>query len=204
VRLVALTDLERFADPLPALRRLCQGARAGSVGIVLRDKDAAFRTRLELGRALRQITAETGQRLLVADRVDLALELGADGVHLPSAGLLPSQVERLLPDAALSRAHHDVEDLPAAELERFRILLVSPAFEARKGRPALGPDGLARRLRFLRQRAPRTTLLALGGVDAQRAQQALDAGADGVAAIGAAHAVDEQQALLQALGIERP
>jgi thiamine-phosphate diphosphorylase len=202
-RLVALTDLERFADPLPALGRLCRLARPGSVVIVLRDRGASYRRRLELGRALRQVTAEAGQQLFVADRVDLALELAADGVHLPRDGLLPSQVERLFSTAALSRAHHDAEELPPAELQRCDLLLVSPAFAERKGRPALGPAGLRGRLQLLRLRAPRTRLLALGGVDATTLEQALTAGADGIAAIGAAHAPDQQPALVRGLGIER-
>ncbi len=203
LRLVALTDLERFPNPVPALARLCALACPGSVGIVLRDRSVAFRTRAELGRQLCGITAETGQLLLVSDRVDLALELGADGVHLPKAGLLPSQVERLRPGGLISGAHHDVEQLPAEELARYHFLLVSPAFEARKGRPALLGLGLSARLSVLRALAPRTQLLALGGVDASTVGQALAAGADGVAAIGAAHAADEQQVLVGTLGIGR-
>ena len=203
VRLVALTDLERFPDPTAALSRLCALAQPGSVAIVLRDKDAGYQTRLALGQNLRRITREAGQQLLVADRVDLALELEADGVHLPADGLLPSQASRLFPGALLSRAHHDALELSESELARLDILLISPAFAERKGRPALGARGLEARSRLLRGRAARARLLALGGVDAGNVAQALAAGADGVAAIGAAQEPVQQDALVAALGIAR-
>jgi len=202
VRLVALTDLERFPDPTAALSRLCALAQPGSVAIVLRDKDAGYQTRLALGQNLRRITREAGQQLLVADRVDLALELEADGVHLPADGLLPSEASRLFPGALLSRAHHDALELSESELARLDILLISPAFAERKGRPALGARGLEARSRLLRG-AARARLLALGGVDAGNVAQALAAGADGVAAIGAAQEPVQQDALVAALGIAR-
>jgi thiamine-phosphate pyrophosphorylase len=203
VRLVALTDLERFPDPVAALGRLCGLARPGGVAIVLRDKDAGYQTRLALGQNLRRITREAGQQLLVADRVDLGLELEADGVHLPTDGLLPSEVARLFPGALLSRAHHDALELPESELARLDILLISPAFAVRKGRPALGARGVEARSRALRGRAAGARLLALGGVEAGNVAQALAAGADGVAAIGAAHQAVQQDGLVAALGIAR-
>jgi len=203
VRLVALTDTERFPQPTLALEPLCQAAVPGSVAIVLRDRQAPLSKRLELGRALRAMTATSGQVLLVSDRVDLALELEADGVHLPAGGLLPSQALALFPDALLSRAHHDADELPSAELERCTLLLVSPALAERKGRPPLGPDGLGRRLAELRQKAPEARLLALGGVDARTVSTVLGSGADGVAAVGAAHDAAEQAGLVRALGIAR-
>lgn len=202
-RFVALTDLGRFASPVPVLGRLCALAAAGTVAVVLRDREAALSLRLEIGRALRDMTADTGQFLLVSDRVDLALELGADGVHLPTGGLLPSESESLYPGAFVSRAHHGVEQLPPEELQRCAFLLVSPAFAERKGRPALGRVGLATRLTELRRKAPSTRLLALGGIDGQSLGSAISAGADGVAAIGAAHDAAEHTALLSALGTLR-
>jgi thiamine-phosphate pyrophosphorylase len=158
---------------------------------------------MELGRSLREATSRTKQLLLVSDRTDLALELGADGVHLPARGLLPSHIEHLRPGGIISRAHHDAEDLPMGELGRCAFLLVSPAFEPRKGRPALLTAGLRARFAVLRALAPRTRLLALGGVDAQTSHDALAAGADGVAAIWSAHDAGEQAALVQLLGIGR-
>lgn len=152
---------------------------------------------------MRELTGETGQALLVSDRVDLALELHADGVHLPSDGLLPSEAAALLPGGAIGRSHHGALDLPDGELERCAYVLVSPAFAERKGRPALGVAALAQRLVRLRAHAPAVALLALGGVSAQSAVLALRAGADGVAAISAAHDPSEQPTLLEALGIAR-
>jgi thiamine-phosphate pyrophosphorylase len=203
LRLVALTDLSRFPNPARALAPLCKRALPGSVAVVLRDRDAPVRLRLEVGRDLREVTGEAGQALLVSDRVDLALELHADGVHLPADGLLPGEAAALLLGGTVGRSHHGAEDLSEDERAHCSYLLVSPAFAERKGRPALGQAALAARLAKLRALSPGVRLMALGGVDAGRASLALRAGADGVAAISAAHDSVEQLALLDALGLAR-
>ena len=83
-RLVAITDrhaasgevtLERFGE-------LGHLARPGSVVFQLRDLELGARERLAFGRALLNKARETGQLFVVNDRIDLAVLLGADGVHL--------------------------------------------------------------------------------------------------------------------------
>jgi thiamine-phosphate pyrophosphorylase len=203
-RLYALTDLQQFPESSARLARLCQLAAPGALAIVVRDRELPTKRRLGLGRALRAATSDTGQLLFVVDRVDLALELGADGVHLPTGGLWPSDALRLSPTLCLSRAHHDADQLPASELALLSAVWVSPVFAQRKGRSPLQMDGFRRRATELRAFGLTGQVVALGGVNAAQLRMSQAMGADAVAVIGAAHQSEEQQLLvLQALAIER-
>lgn len=201
-RLLVLSDFQNYPQTLTRAQMVCQAAAAGSVAVVLRDRQASVRERLEWGRVLREMTHRRGQQFHVSDRLDLARLLRADGLHLPADGFAPSRVVDQIP--WVSRACHDADALADGELRALSAMLVSPCFAERKGRPALGLDGLRVQAARLRARAPRLLVYALGGVDAQYARQALAAGADGVAVISAV--LDPRSdipSLLSALGIQR-
>jgi thiamine-phosphate pyrophosphorylase len=201
-RLVAISDrktasaettLARFAE----LGRL---ARPDSVVFQLRDLELPARERLSFGRAVRAVARDTAQRFVVNDRVDLALLLEADGVHLGEASIATNDARRLLGERALvSRACHDPLAFPTVEAD---LVLLSPIFEARKGRPALGLPAL-RAASVARAGSRRPGLFALGGIAASSAEACLEAGADGVAVIGAVLGQSNLEALVRALGIAR-
>ena len=199
-RLIVFTDTTRAESVLLLLAcftSLAERARRGSVLFTLRDYGLALRARWALGEQLAALTARTGQRFGVADRADLGLALGCDAFHLPEGGLRARDARSYFgPGVFLSRGCHD----PAADFDpELDALLLSPIFEARKGRTALGLGA------FERDRGPRGTRplrFALGAVDAHNAAACLAASAAGVAVIGAALAVDPAP-LLSALGILR-
>jgi thiamine-phosphate pyrophosphorylase len=206
-RLIAITDLNVVAAEalVTKLGRLASLARPGSVALLLRDHATGAKARLALGRELREIAASTGQALWVADRLDLALLLSADGVHLGEASVSASVARRLVGDRVISRAWHaaSLDGATAAEeLADVDALLVSPLLAPRKGRPALGLGALEVLGEQLRARNRACQLYALGGVSAENATDCLSAGATGVAAIGAALAADPR-ALLSALDVLR-
>src|SRR5688572_10164090 len=146
-RLVAITDLSVLeSDQLVRrLEALATAARPGRLAILLRDHQDGIRERLGLGRELRQIARGADQQLWVADRLDLALLLEADGAHLGEVSVSAGDARRLLgPDAHISRAWHRADlDGWGVELDGVDALLLSPIFAARKGRPALGAAALA-------------------------------------------------------------
>ncbi len=209
-RLVAITDLSVAPhDQLVArLARLAHAARPGSVALLLRDHSASAKQRLALGRLLQDIRRSSQQQLWVADRLDLALLLEADALHLGEASVSATVARRLVgAEVRISRAWHAVPlDAAAtaelAELAEVDALLVSPVLEPRKGRPALGLGALGVLGEQLRARHSACHLYALGGVSAANAGACRAAGATGVAAIGAALR-DDPQPLLAALGIAR-
>ncbi|MEO6601220.1 MAG: thiamine phosphate synthase [Polyangiaceae bacterium] len=200
LRLIAFSDTTR-AEPAVLVERFTRlGKRAvpGSVLFVLRDYPSTLRERLALGQRLAELAASTGQRFGLAERADLARALHCTAFHLPGGGLSASDARRYLgPGVFLSRGSHDPRSASEPELD---AVLLSPIFEARKGRPALGRAALEEAAQSPTGRAP--LLFALGGVSAHNAAACLSAGAAGVAVIGAALAPDPEP-LLAALGIAR-
>ena len=201
-RLVAITDLSLVdrASLRARLSTLAQLAQPGSLAILLRDHEASAQLRLDLGRELRSLTRATGHELWVADRIDLALVLDAEGLHLGEGSVPPSRARTLWPSRHLSRAWHETTPPSARELQGVDALVLSPLFAERKGRPALGPEALSELRRALGEPAP--ALYGLGGVSSATAAACLAAGAAGVAAIGAALS-PTPSALLAALGALR-
>ena len=200
-RLIVFSDTTR-AEPARLLERFTRlGERAlpDSVLFVLRDYPLAVRERFALGQRLAELASLTGQRFGLAERADFARALDCSAFHLPGGAFSARDARHYLgPDVFLSRGSHDPASAGEPELD---ALLLSPVFEARKGRPALGLPALAA---ALPRRAPASpALFALGGITAHNAAACLAAGVAGVAVIGAALELDPAP-LLAALGIARP
>ena len=189
-RAAACVMLERFA----ALAERARGGHACCSS--LRDYTLPVRERWALGERLAELSARTQQCFGVAERADLARALGCAAFHLPAGGLSAADARRYLGPRCCSRA---AVTTPAAAVEaELDAVLLSPIFEARKGRPALGLAALER----ARAAHPGQAWFALGAVEAGNAAACLSAGAAGVAVIGAALEADPEP-LLGALGILR-
>ncbi|HEX5102130.1 MAG TPA: thiamine phosphate synthase [Polyangiaceae bacterium] len=191
-------------DTLLRFERLARAAAPGSVLLELRDRELSGRERLEFGRELKRIAVASGQRLGVNDRLDLAVLLEADSVHLGEGSVAASDARRLLgPRCFLTRACHE----SARELEpEVDAWILSPIFAERKGNPPLGLGVLGDFLARARTAAgtpERPGVYALGGVSAMNADQCLAAGATGVAVIGAVLGGADPTTLLGALDIAR-
>jgi thiamine-phosphate pyrophosphorylase len=199
-RLIVFSDTTRV-EPAPMLMRfaeLARRARAGSVLFTLRDYALSARSRWRLADKMAALASEHAQSFGIADRADLARALGCRAFHLPESGLSALDARRYLGASVfLSRGYH--ESVVAAEPE-LDARLLSPIFESRKGRPALGLASLAQAACVRSSRS--AALFALGAVDALNAGSCLATGAAGVAVIGAALAADAGP-LLSALEILR-
>jgi thiamine-phosphate pyrophosphorylase len=204
-RLVVLTErsLADTAETLRRFERLARAARPWSVMLTLRDRELPASERLTFGRALRAVCARERQWFQVNDRLDLAVLLAADGVHLAESSVSAVDARRLVgPATFVSRACHE----PERALEPgVNAWVLSPIFAERKGRAALGCEALTRLAARCRAEAPAASaasrVYALGGVTAPDAKRALDAGAHGVVVMGAVLVADESEALLTALSI---
>ncbi|HEX4475059.1 MAG TPA: thiamine phosphate synthase [Polyangiaceae bacterium] len=202
-RLVVITDstlapesvLERRIELLLSL------SRPETVMVQLRDPALPVRQRFSFGRRLGELCDAHRQWFVVNDRLDLAVLLGADGVHLGERSACVKDARAVLPKGAfVSQASHS----PGVHEDGVDAVLLSPIADARKGRPALGVRALwdARRhigAALAPGRAP--LLFALGGIRAENARECLDAGADGVAVVGAALDGRAVEPLLEALDI---
>lgn len=175
----ALFERLRRAAELPPEARRCLEVQLRGPGLGARDL-------LRLGERLRAVTSELGARLVVNDRVDLALLLGADGVHLGRASMSVARARSLLgPGCWVSTSAHSIDDAVAAAAAGANAALLSPIFSSPgKGAP-LGPEALARAREALEAAGLSLALYALGGVTVENAPACLSAGASGLAAIRA-------------------
>lgn len=182
-----LDRLWAVASLPPALgARLC---------VQLRDPALPAGALFALGLRLREVTAAMGAALVVNDRLDLALLLGADGVHLGRRSVAVEDARALLDRngrerAWISVACHDVGDVARAAEAGADAAVLSPIFASPGKGPPLGLAALGEARRALDAAGPdrRVALIALGSVDAGTARACVEAGADGVAAIRAAPA----------------
>ena len=160
----------------------------------LREKDLDGAALLLLGASLRAVTARAGVPLLVNDRVDVALAVGADGVHLPADGLRVAEVRRLWPAALVGASTHSEAELERAAEDGADFAVLGPVFDTPSKRAfgsPLGLEGFAARSRKIAARWPSLPVFALGGVDAARAPLLRAAGAAGVGCISAVLAADD-------------
>lgn len=156
-----------------------RAAALGATALQLRDPSATAR-RLE-AEAVRLI-AVAPIPVLISARADLALAAGAAGVHLPELDLPVAAARRLLgPSRLVGRSVHSVAAARLAEEEGADYVVFGPVFATRShpGRPPAG-------LEALRAVAASVAIpvIAIGGVDAERAAACREAGAAGFAAIG--------------------
>jgi thiamine-phosphate pyrophosphorylase len=179
-------------------RRLVDVVRAaldgGATRVLLRDKDLARPARCRLAEELRAATDAAGAALVVAGEVDLARAVGADGVHLATHDPWP---EAVLP-LRVGRSCHDPGELVEARAHAADWATYSPVFASASKPgygPALGLAGLAAGCRT----APELPVLALGGIGPGRARPCLDAGAAGVAVMGAVMRADDPATVVRAL-----
>jgi len=185
---VQITALEVLCEA-ELLNRVAAASRRqsgdGAFAVQLRDPQLDSRELLRWGRQLRTVTRQLGASLIVNDRIDIALALGADGVHLGRHSVPPAEARTLLGEGAwLSVSAHELAEVEAAAHSGVQAVLLSPVFHSRgKGAP-LGVAGL-RRARACLPRGCGVALFALGGITLERGLSCLAAGADGVASIRA-------------------
>src|SRR5215469_7267107 len=205
-KLYLITD--RRLAPKGDLPAICERALAaadeiglcGAVAVQLREKDLDARPLLELARALRAVCDRHLARLLVNDRLDVALAADADGVHLPFDSIGANQARKLLgPSRLIGASTHSPPDVAGAAREGADFVVFGPVFDPiSKGSygPAWGPAGLAAACR-----AAPIPVFALGGVTPERVKEfcvACDESARpaGIATIGSIfHAADPAEAV---------
>ena len=181
-RLPGLCLVTDSSVPLHApLEEVVAEAVSGGVGMVqLREKSLSTGDLYELAAKLRRVTL--GKALLnINDRLDVALAVDADGVHLPSDSLPACVVKKLGGGTLLvGRSVHSVEEAVVAQSEGVDYLMLGTIYgtASHPGRPPSGP-GL---IEAVKARV-RTHVYAIGGINASNVGEVMRAGADGVAVI---------------------
>jgi thiamine-phosphate pyrophosphorylase len=186
-----ITDRRQFAGSETELRqallgRVAEAARCGVDFIQLREKDLSARDLEILAHPVVQVICASSvppkkMRLLINSRADVAIAVGADGVHLRSQDVLPRDMRSALGSArsVVGVSCHTVDEVARAEAEGADFAVFGPVF-GKADAPELKPAGLELLAEACRNKIP---VLALGGVTVENAAACLQAGAAGVAGI---------------------
>lgn len=158
--------------------------RGGATVIQLREKTATTREMVDLGQALHHITRPAGVPLIINDRLDVALAIEAEGVHVGQDDMPAALARRLIgPDRILGVSAGTAGEARQAEKDGADYLGVGDVYgtptKPDAGAP-IGVDGLAEIIR-----AVSLPVVAIGGITPDNAAAVIQAGAAGVAVISA-------------------
>ena len=185
-----MTDRRRLAAALgvpaeqwqPALLQQITGAIAGGIDVVqIREPDLDDRALAAIARDCLRAAAGTQTRIVINNRTDVARVCAADGVHLREDGLPPAAARRLGASPFLiGRSVHSEDAARASDGADY--VIAGPVFEtvSKAGHPGLGVDGFRRIAR-----SAACPVWAIGGMSQGQASALTNAGAAGLAGIGA-------------------
>ena len=195
--LYLVTDRHRTGGR-PLLDVVEAALRGGVDAVQLREKDLTGGALFELAGQLRELTHRHGARLLINDRVDIALGVGADGVHLPVDSFTPTDARRLLPKGALIGAStHCLEQARVAAGGGADFIVFGPIFDTPSKRTFGAPVGLDALTQVTRTVILPT--LAIGGLTVDRVPTVRACGVSGIAVVAAILEADDPRAAAAAL-----
>lgn len=189
-RLYVVTD-EKLSKGRSHLEVAEMAIRGGADVIQLRDKTAPSGELYRIALAMRKLTLEAKVPLIVNDRLDIALAVDADGLHVGQDDLPAAVARRLLgPGKLLGVSTETPEEALLAEKEGADYIGVGPIFEARGSKADAGePKGPGMIPPILAK--CRLPIVAIGGIKSGNARSVLEAGATSVAVISDIVAADD-------------
>lgn len=182
-QLTAVLVTDDQADRETILGVAGRALQGGLDAIVVRLPRATAREVFEVTRILRPATRRFGCRLIVNDRLDVALAADADGAHLGARSLPVAAARRILrPGMLLGVSTHNLDEAGEAAGSGADYLFLGPVFptETHPGQPPLGTDPLREAV----LRSP-VQVVAIGGIEPGNVGQIASAGGRGAAAISA-------------------
>lgn len=177
--------------------RVSAALRGGIRWLQLRSPGRPARELHEAALLLAPLLRAAGAMFVVNDRVDIALATGADGVHLPEAGMSPADARRLLgPDAWVARSVHSIAAIEATPANTVDAFQFGPVFDTASKRAFGAPQGLdaLARAAEIARKAAAVPIVAVGGITRSNEADCRRRGAGAVAVIGAIWSADDVEA----------
>ena len=172
----AITDRKRFKLDLEKQIEIMKTKGAGIVQ--LREKELNSYELFNLAKRFREITEKHNLMLTINDRLDIALLVKADGVHLPEKSIPISVIKSKFPDLIVGKSCHSLECAINSEKEGADYIFFSPIFHVEnKGKP-VGIEGLKEIVNAIS-----IPVYALGGITKDNMDEILKVGAYGIAGI---------------------
>ncbi len=163
------------------LTNIIEQAIDGGVGNVqLREKDLSTGDLYSLAKEIREITERKGANLIINDRVDIAIAVDADGVHLGWQSLKIDVVRRMIgQDKIIGFSAHSLEEAERAENSGADYISISPIFDTVNKDYFIKPLGVGEIGKIKEQ--INIPVIALGGINENNVNKVLKNGADGIA-----------------------
>ena len=180
-RLHAVTDATVLAHPDLGIQAAAIAAAGSAVALHVRDRAATAAALSRVALRFLALARPPEASVFINGRPDLAAAVGADGVQLSGTDLSPADARRIFSRGWIGRSVHSEAEAENAIAEGADYLIVGSVYpsESHPGRPAVG-------LELVRRTAPLgRPVIAIGGIDPDRAVEVRTAGAYGVAAISA-------------------
>jgi thiamine-phosphate pyrophosphorylase len=184
IKLYLITDRKLFNANCSLYIALEDALDAGVKAIQLREKDLPTRELLDMAYWMKELTAGYGAQLFINDRVDIALVVEADGIHLGQNGIPAHAVRNISGDRLLiGVSTHSINEAMQAEKDGADFITLGPIYKTpsklKYGKP-IGIDTL----REVKSKVA-IPVLAIGGIKLNNVEEVMSAGADGVALITA-------------------
>ena len=174
---------DRHSTRTPLLHQIRIAIEAGVDLVQLREKDLPSRELFELAVAVRDLAVLGDCKVLVNDRLDIALAARLHGVHLGQASIPPEIIRRKVPDGSflVAVSTHTLEELKRAQGQSVSFVTFGPVYETPSKLqfgPPVGMQSLQEACRL-----SKVPVIALGGINEQNFSECLRRGASGIAGI---------------------
>jgi thiamine-phosphate pyrophosphorylase len=171
-----------------------QAVKGGVTIVQLREKDLNTRQFVERAHELKKILRPQNVPLIINDRIDIALAVKADGVHIGQRDMPFGLVKKIIPGSMIvGLSVETVEQVREAEKLAVDYVSISPVFptpvKTDFDEKPWGLEGLARARKLTKH-----TLIAIGGINTSNAREVINAGADGIAVVSGICSAENPQA----------
>jgi thiamine-phosphate pyrophosphorylase len=151
----------------------------GAKIVQLREKEISKRELLGLAGTFRELTSHAGAIFIMNDHLDIAMAVGADGVHLGQDDLPCSVARELAPDMIIGISTHNATEIKVAEADGATWINIGPIFTT--GTKEVGIDPLG--IEYLRQSRTSLPFSVMGGIKEHNIRDLLQAGAGTIAMV---------------------
>ncbi|MGC8853044.1 MAG: thiamine phosphate synthase [Hydrogenobacter sp.] len=191
-----VTD-DRYFKDRDLVSTIEQALQGGATAIQYRFKNKSTRQMYEELLVLRELTKRYGADLVVNDRVDLAMAVGADGVHVGKEDLPPDVVRKIVGDSMyIGYSVNSVEELREVEHLPIDYIGFGSVYETttKENYKLVGIEGLRQAVKLTSK-----PIIAIGGITHYRVKEVLEAGAKGIAVVSAILGFEDVKKATQAL-----
>jgi len=186
------TNLNFESERSNILQTVSDAVADGVNLIQIREKALTARLLFDLVSEAVAMLAGTNVRVVVNDRVDIAVAAGADGVHLPADSFVPAAIRKAFQnELMIGVSTHSTDEAVFAARSGADYVFFGPVFETPGKGPPIGIEKLAAVCRELKT----FPVIALGGIDENNLDDVLSEGAAGIAAIRSLHETASRDAI---------